>query len=150
MNLWYRRSPTASFAIPAGVDWNQVGDKVCEWFKATASIFPPDAESSYTVPDLPFDLTLRIQTMEMPGTPGVVSPGRIMPKDRPFGDVIRKALTDKLPKLVAASADRYILLLEDSTMALGLVQVTRELDSCRDDFPQLKDVDAVWICKTAT
>ena len=145
IELW---SP--AFAIPAGVDWNQVGDKVCEWFRATASTFPPDGESSYTVPDLAFDLTLRVQTMEIPGTPGVVSPGRIMPKDRPFADVIRKALTDKLPKLVAASADRHILLLEDSSMALGLVQVAGELDSCRDDFPQLKDVDAVWICKTAT
>src|ERR1035437_7703762 len=88
--------------------------------------------------------------MEIADTPGVVSPGRIMPKDHPFGDIIRKALTDKLPKLVTANADLHILLLEDASMALGLVQVTRELDSCQDDFPQLKEVDTVWICKTAT
>jgi hypothetical protein len=144
IELW---SP--AFAIPKGVDWNQVGDKVCEWFRIAAQNFPPDAEFSYAVPDLPFRLVLHVQTMEIPDTPGVVSAGRIMPKDRPFGDVIRKALRGKLPKLVAVRANRHILLLEDASMALGLVQVTRELDSCWDDFPQLKDVDAVWICKTA-
>lgn len=139
-----------AFAIPVGVDWNEVGDKVCEWLKITSQSFPIDGECSYKIPDLPFDLSLRVQTMEIPGTPGVISCGRIMPKDHPFRDVIRKALNDKLPKLVATKSDKHILLLEDSSMALGLVQVTRELDESRDDFPSLNDVDAVWICKTAT
>jgi hypothetical protein len=145
IELW---SP--AFAIPQGVDWNKVGDVLCAWLKATAPTFARDAESAHMVPGLPFELPLRIQTMIIPDSPGLLSPGRIMPKDRPFGDVVRTALSNKLPKLVATRADKRILLLEDASMALGLVQVTQELDARRGEFPQLEQVDAVWVCKTAT
>jgi hypothetical protein len=139
-----------AFAIPKGVDWQDVGDKVFVWFKETSASFPRDGEASYKVPGLSFELTLRVQTMEVPDTPGLVAPGRIMPKDRPFADVIHKALAGKLPKLAATSGDARILLLEDASMALGLTQVARALDSCQSSFEEMKQIESIWLALTAT
>ncbi len=60
-----------------------------------------------------FELKVLVETMSIPGTDGVVVASRILPEDRPFIEVLRRALANKVPKLVGTPADKHILLLED-------------------------------------
>ncbi|MGO9840850.1 MAG: hypothetical protein ACLPZF_06580 [Candidatus Acidiferrales bacterium] len=136
-----------AFAIPKGHNWDTVGQRVHDWFKAARLTFA-DGESQHTIPNLPFELKVVVQTMDIAGTEGVVSVSRLLPKDRPFIDVLRTALARKLPKLVANPADRHILLLEDASSAIGFRQVIEGIDASREKFPQLSDVDEIWVTKT--
>lgn len=136
-----------AFAIPKGHNWETVGQRVYDWFTVARLTFA-DGESRHTIPNLPFELNVLVQTMDISGTEGVVSVSRILPKDRPFIDVLRTALARKLPKLVATPADKHILLLEDASSAIGFRQVIEGIDACREEFPQLSDVDEIWVAKT--
>jgi hypothetical protein len=137
-----------TFAIPTGVKWEDVGVKVYEWFKGARQSFPGDGESQYAIPNLGFELKVLVQTMEIPGTDGVVVVGRILPVNKPFIDVLQKALATKVPKLVATPAEKHILLLEDNGVAIGFVEVTTGIDSSVDALPDLKKVSEVWIAHT--
>jgi hypothetical protein len=93
-------------AIPTGFKWEDVGVKVYEWFKNTRESFPLDGESEHSIPSLGFELKVLVQTMKIPGTEGAVVVGRILPANKPFIDVLQKALGDKVPKLVATPAEK--------------------------------------------
>ena len=134
-------------AIPKGVDWNQVGERVIAWFRDVRSKIP-FAESDHKIPRLGFDLTVHIEAMELPDTPGVLVVGRIRPQDKPFADVVRRALAAKLPKLVKTPADSRILLMEDASMILGMTVFSREIDAAREKFPELREVTSVWVAHT--
>ena len=137
-----------TFAIPTGVKWEEVGVKVYEWFKNARQSFPLDGESEHSIPSLGFELKVLVQTMKIPGTKGVVVVGRILPANKPFIDVLQKALGDKVPKLVATPAEKHILLLEDNGVAIGFVKVTTGIDTSVDALPDLKKVSEVWIAHT--
>jgi len=136
-----------AFAIPRGFDWDTVGRTVHDWFRDARLTFG-NGESWHTIPDLPFKLDVLVQTMDIAGTEGVVSVSRLLPKDRPFIEVLRTALARKIPKLVATPADTHILLLEDASSAIGFRQVIEGIDVCREESPQLSDVTAIWVVKT--
>ena len=136
-----------AFAIPRGFDWDAVGQTVHDWFKGARLTFG-DGDSWHTIPNLPFKLEVLVQTMDIAGTEGVVSVSRLLPKDRPFREVLRIALARKIPKLVATPAETRILLLEDASSAIGFRQVIEGIDVCREEFPQLSDVTAIWVVKT--
>jgi hypothetical protein len=135
-------------AIPRGVNWNDTGERVSAWFRETRLRIPV-GESDHNIPGLGFDLTLHVDTMEIPETPGGVVIGRLRPRDRPFSEVLRRALAAKLPKLVAAPANSRILLVEDASMILGITVFAREIDAVWDGFPELARVDSVWLARTA-
>jgi hypothetical protein len=137
-----------ALAIPKGVDWRDVAQKVLKWFKEVRRTFAADGESWYTIPDVGFDLKVRVQTMDIPGTDGVVAVGRILPADRPFIDVLQKALLRKVPKLAGTRADKRILLLEDEGIATGFSEVIQGIESSEEELSNLKDVDEVWLVKT--
>lgn len=137
-----------AFAIPKGHNREAVGQRVYDWFQAARLTFA-DGESEHTIPNLPFELRVVVQTMDIAGTEGVVSVSRLLPKDRPFIDVLRTALEKKLPKLVATAADKHILLLEDASSAIGFRQVIEGIESCEKEFPELSEVDEIWVVKTA-
>jgi hypothetical protein len=136
-------------AIPTGVDWNQVGQQILEWFRGARLTIPP-GESDHGIPGLGFDLIVHIETMEIPDTPGVLVVGRILPKDKDksFPDVLRRALAAKVPKLVGTQASSRILLVEDASTVLGLTIFAREIDASRGSFPELAQVGAVWLAHT--
>jgi hypothetical protein len=102
-------------------------------------------DSEHDIPCLGFDLKVLIQMMKVPGSKGFVGAGRIRPKDRPFIDVLRKALFTKASKLVATSADKRILLLEHQGTSVGFTEVTKGIDSTLDALSDLKKVDEVWV-----
>jgi hypothetical protein len=136
-------------AIPKGVDWNEVGQRVLEWFRNARLTLRP-GESDHQIPGLNFDLTVHIEVMEIPDSPGVLVVGRILPspKSNWFSEVLRRALGAKLPKLVKTQANNHILLVEDASTALGLTIFSREIDAVRESFPELAKVDSVWLAHT--
>jgi hypothetical protein len=134
-------------AITKGVDWKRVGQGVLEWFR-DIRLKIPIGESDHKIPGLELDLAAHIEAMELPDSPGVLVVGRLWPKDKLFSDVLRKALAAKLPKLVAVPESRRILLVEDASMVLGLTVFAREIDAAREGFPELAQVDSVWLAHT--
>jgi hypothetical protein len=134
-------------AIPKGVDWDQVGRRVVEWFR-NARLEVRSGDSDHKIPGLGFDLPVRIEAMELPDSPGVLVVGRLRPPDKLFSDMVRKALAAKLPKLVKTLADSRILLMEDASMILGMTSFSHEIDVAREDYPDLGRVDSVWLAHT--
>lgn len=65
-----------------------------------------------------------------------------------LGQVIEKALTKKIPKLVNTNADKRILLLERQHMNLLPKSMLREIEDRRPSFPDLARVDEIWIVET--
>src|ERR1017187_7293355 len=65
-----------------------------------------------------------------------------------FGDVVRKALSTKLPKLTKQKADKRVLILERRHMNLVPEQILDEIRNQRPSFPKLAAVDEIWILET--
>lgn len=107
-----------------------------------------EGETQYTIPDLGFDLTITVQTFELPETNGVLVVGRILPSGEPFNDVLRRALIAKVPKLVATDADKHVLLFEDGGTAIGFAKIGKGIDENIEALPDLKRVNAVWSIHT--
>jgi hypothetical protein len=137
-----------AFAIQKGVDWNDVAKKVRQWFVDTASTFLANGETTYSIPGCGFELNVVVQTFELPETDGVLVVGRILPGGDPFDAVLDKALAQKVPKLVATTADKHILLLEDGGTAIGFAKIGMGLDARVEKLQELKKVDAVWTIHT--
>lgn len=64
------------------------------------------------------------------------------------GEVVEKALRKKLGKLVAAGAHKRILLLERQDWRLDERDILAEMRQRRAQWPDLDQVDEVWIVKT--
>jgi hypothetical protein len=137
-----------AFAIPKGVEWEDVAKKVRQWFVDTANTFPLEGETKYSIPGCEFELNVVVQTFELPETDGVLVVSRILPSGEPFDAVLDKALVQKVPKLVATPADKHILLLEDGGVAIGFAKIGMGLDSRLEKLQDLKKVDAVWTVHT--
>ncbi|HUE20544.1 MAG TPA: hypothetical protein VMQ86_02620 [Bryobacteraceae bacterium] len=65
-----------------------------------------------------------------------------------FGDVVRGALSTKLPKLTKQQADKRVLILERRHMNLVPEQILGEIKKQAPSFPQLAAVDEIWILET--
>lgn len=86
--------------------------------------------------------------MHLPDYPGATMISRgPMPKD--LGEIVEKALGDKLPKLVATTADKRVLLVERQHISLGDTRILTEIKRLAHEFPQLKDIDEVCIVDTS-
>ena len=100
------------------------------------------------VAGLPFGLTLSVDKMYLNNDyPGQILVARYdMPET--FESVIKKALSDKLPKLSAAQAGKRILLLEQNDVARGFQEPTKAIRSVQSQFPDLANIDEVWLART--
>lgn len=131
-------------AVPKGIVWKELAPKVREWFAKARESFPPEGQVSHDIPDLGFTLSVCVQTMQIPGTEGLVNIGRTLPFGNSFIDVLRKALANKVPKLVGTPAEQHILLLGDEGTAIGYTKITKGVDDSLGVMTELKKVDAVW------
>ena len=93
-----------------------------------------------------FEIILTIKAQDLPG-PGHLNVRR-QQVGNDFADVINKALSTKLPKLIKQQADKRILILERRHMILVPEQILEEITNQRPSFPQLADVDEIWILET--
>ena len=137
-------------AIPVGYKWDEVGEDLLTWLKANHQVAPKEGESKHVVQVGgssklgPLSLEIRLQTMHLPDYPGATMISRgPMPKD--LGEIVEKALGEELPKLVATTADKRVLLVERQHISLGDTQILTEIERLAHKFPQLKDIDEVCI-----
>ena len=101
--------------------------------------------------ELPFDITLSLKVVPLQSG-SVAEHGTLHVRrqevDSSLGDVIEKALIKKLPKLVNTLADKRILLLERQHMNLFPERMLGEIEKRRASFPDLAEVDDIWIIET--
>jgi len=131
-------------SIPKGINWAEVGERVKSWFRENRAVFP-EGGSTHPVPGLSFQLDVYVQKTRQDD--GFVFVGRSNMPDT-LDRVLEKALADKLPKLVAASVNRRILLLEKDGPSRGYVEIGRLIEGYESRFPNLSNVDEIWIVNT--
>lgn len=127
--------------VPKGVSWDTVRAAVRSWFVANRGVFSAGS-AKYLVPGLPFDMEILIHRTPSE-KPSVLVGRRDIPETR--GIVVRKALSRKLPKLIATPADQHILIFEKADLYTGYVGITRSVDGLFADFPQLALLDRIWV-----
>jgi hypothetical protein len=137
-----------AFAVEKGVDWKVVAQRAREWFLGVRDSFEKDGEKWYSIPGVGFKLDVLVQTFDLPETNGVLVASRLLPGGNSFRSVLRVALEQKVPKLVATSADSYILLFQDGGTAIGFEQLARGLDENVSVLPEIKKVTSVWTIHT--
>jgi len=134
-----------AYAIPRGVNWQQVGEWVTRWFRDNVAEFP-DGDTVQTVPGLSFPLQVRVEKTRLEDVPGYVFIARTIP---PAGrrPVIQRALQRKLPKLIATPADRRILIVERQDASFGYAHLRTEIEEANKaaglDYP-----DEIWLATT--
>jgi hypothetical protein len=133
-------------AIPKGVNWTKVGQRLEEWFVAIRPTLNP-GRSIFEVDQLPFPLGVTINKSPLPRTPGKLFVMRSMP-DETAEAVVRNALAAKLPKLAATSAAERILLFEKESPVRGYWEIGETIEELRSEFPNLASVSSVWIANT--
>jgi hypothetical protein len=92
------------------------------------------------------DVTLYTTVIPLPG-PGKLHLRRQQIESN-LGEVIEKALKEKLPKLVRTHADKRILLFERQHMNLHPKNMFDEVEKQKPMFPDLALVDEIWIPET--
>lgn len=133
-------------AIPKGVNWKETSLKVKEWFSDKRHTIP-EGVSIHKISNLGFDLSVKIEKTNLPGYEGKVFVGRTkMPKT--FRAIIKKALSEKLPKLTATNADKRILLLEKNSPLVGYDEFTETIRLIGTEHPELAEVDEIWVANT--
>jgi len=120
-------------AIPNGVKWEVVAERVREHLSRIIPL--SDGDGIETVAGLPFTLQVSL---------GVVPHGtdeadrvwvyRWLPASS-LREVVGRALSRKLPKLVAERADRHVLLLEQADIAHGHADIRIAIDDLSSEFP---------------
>jgi hypothetical protein len=133
--------------IPTGVSWDSIGDRV---HRHLAARIPSLGEGQFseivTGLNFPLEVSLAISVHE-PQEKDHVWISRHLPKES-IENVVRTALTRKLPKLVAEQATTRILLFEKADIARGHTDIRVALDKLSRDFAQLAMIDEVWVVIT--
>jgi hypothetical protein len=149
--------------VPVGTLRNQpqaIRDSIVKsvhaWIKSNR-LNLPDGRSDHrcfigeTPGSPPFTITLTVKSVAIrrgsSSEPGHLNVRRQQVENN-LDQVIEKALRRKLPKLVNTPADRRILLLERQHMNLLPESILDEINSQRTSFPQLANVDEIWILET--
>lgn len=141
-------------AIPVGYKWDEVGEDLLSWLKANHQVALKEGESKHVVQVGrssklgPLSLEIWVQTMNIPDYPGATMISR-GPMPKSLGEIVEKALGDKLPKLVATTADKRVLLVERQHISFGDTQILTAIERLAHEFPHLKDIDEVCIVDTS-
>ncbi len=139
---------TSVGAIPKGkrIDWDDVGNTVEKWFVRVKDGLP-EGGSIHSVPNLPFPLKVSITKEKMrPDVAELFVMRSGMPDD--FGQVVRKALETKLPKLTSTRAEKRALLLEMDSAPRSPFEIGEQIGLLQREFPQLGNVDETWCALT--
>jgi hypothetical protein len=129
---------------------------VHRWIKSNRLILP-DGTSQHvcsiavTPGEQPLEITLNLEVVPLQGG-SVAERGSLHVRRQEvgssLGDVIEKALTKKLSKLVNTAAEKRLLLLERQHMNLSQQRMLEEIEKRRASFPDLASVDETWIIDT--
>lgn len=96
----------------------------------------------------PSEITLTLDVVPLHAAEAGILNVRRQQVDSNLGEVIKRALEKKLPKLVNTVADKRILLLERQHMNLYPQSMLDEIEKLRSSFPNLAHVDEIWIVET--
>jgi hypothetical protein len=134
-------------AIPKGIKWDVIGERVKEQIEKIIPI-RGEGRTEETIGGLPLALsiTLDIWAHDSSETDHVWL-SRYEGPDT-LKQVVRTALARKLPKLIAEKANRRILLLEKADFVRGHSEIRKAIDALAPDFPQLAQVDEIWLAIT--
>lgn len=132
-------------AVPNGPKWTEIAAKLKSW---CVENFPrlPNNLSVHAVSGLGFPLEVTVEKTWLGDGAAYVFVSRWMPDAR-FEDVIRKALSAKLPKLLATIAQERVLLVEKNALPHSKGSISVALDALLPSFPDLGKV-AVWMIDT--
>lgn len=137
--------------LPKGVPWQPIIDDVKAFLRAEAASFGTQKEIRSCPSPWHPSKTIPLQVRRQPlrgTTEGFVIVQR-------YGEIrviesVRKALENKLPKLVATDVDCRILMLERDQGFVYPEDICRDVETLRPHFPLLSQVHQLWICDTAT
>jgi hypothetical protein len=134
-----------AFAIPVGTDWQQVGERVNQWFRDNVARFP-DGESSQEIDGLPFPLRLHVEKTSLEDIPGYVFIARSIPQAgvRP---VVQRAVHRKLPKLLRTPANTRILLVERREASYGYAHLRTQIEEAMR-VEGLEYPNEIWLATT--
>jgi hypothetical protein len=134
-------------AVPKGVNWSTVGRVVQTWFSQNSQSFPI-GPSEQLIGGLPFSLQVQVRKTPFPGRLGKNSIARKWP-DKPFENIMRKALNDKLAKLRDAKADKRILIFEQN-VPYGEIVISDAIESLSEEYPDISKIDSIWAVDTVS
>jgi hypothetical protein len=132
-------------AIQKGFDWALVGPAIESWYLSTIKSLD-DGRSIHIIPSLPVKIEVSVEKIESPGK-GHFFVDRAMPAAS-INDVVEQALQTKLFKLVAAQADRRVLLLEKDSTPHGYNEIGAAISAFESKFPDLAKIDEIWVIDT--
>ena len=128
-------------AIPKR-EFDATGARVTAWFESERHSFPHGI-STQAVPGLAADILVVKQADE----DSRVYVTRTEPEYN-YDEIVKKALSDKLPKLCRTVADTRVLLLEKGTALRSPVETAFVIDRVAREFPLLKKVEEIWMVNT--
>lgn len=144
--------PVGALSNQAERDQDTIVKSVHRWIKSNR-LSLPDGVSEHRCPVIPPRCELVLTVWSVPLESGPFSESgdlavRRQQVDNSLLDVAEKALRDKLPKLVNASADKRILLLERQHMNPDPKRIVEAIEGLRPSFSDLARVDEIWIVDT--
>lgn len=133
--------------VARGSNWGRAASLVKRWFMREKNNFPL-GETSFEIPGVQPPLRVTVLKQQIKGFSGLVSIGTYAQafQDRKQSIILRlkKALNEKLPKLIEASGDKRVLLIELLDRSLGnLWDVAEITNEVRSFFPHLGVVE-LW------
>lgn len=143
--------PVGALSNQAEQDRGTIVESVHRWIKSNRLSFP-DGDSEHRCPATPrCELILTVKSVPLESGPssesGILTIRR-QQVESSLPLVAEKVLRDKLPKLVKASADKRILLLERQHMNPDPRRIVEEIERLRPSFCDLARVDEIWIVDT--
>jgi hypothetical protein len=132
--------------VPKGVRWEACAEVIREWFRRQENSLP-EGVSRHIISNVPFKLEISVEKTYIPGFKGSVCVMRSHLSDTLAG-VLRKALHDKLPKLLDTPAGIHVLLLEKDNLPRGYVEIAKTIESLQPEFPKLVELNAIWLVNT--
>jgi hypothetical protein len=133
--------------IPTGVKWNEVGELVRRKVSESAQRLC-EGETTESIQELPFDLRVTFTiTAHNEGQPDYVTISRNRPANS-LKEIVQRAFTHKLPKLVTETA-RRILLLEKADHVHGYTAIHKTIDDIAPEFGDFKKLDEIWLVNSS-
>src|SRR5438445_4240432 len=140
----YVRSGT----LKPGSNFDLIAGALHDWLRQYAKSLPL-GRSSHKCPiggSTDNAISLLVRVYGDPTFPGTFKIRRFH-EGYTLGDVVEKALSDKLPKLIQTAAEERVLLLEREQMMLDEVSISKEIDAQRSKFIGLAKI-GIWFAET--
>jgi hypothetical protein len=136
--------------LPYGSQWRGIITDVCSWLREHRRSFPTkmvlrDCPSSHHPEG---KVTFQVRLQPLGSGKGFVITQRY--GDMDVSGSVKKALVNKLPKLVATDVDRRVLMLERDQGWVYPEEIYKHIGLLRPEFPELSRIDEVWIADTAS